>query len=101
MAQRKPRGSGSVRIKSGNWYGRFYIGGKRRQVLLGRARTRSVPDGMTEAQAYKALGDLMREAVPAPDEAVMIGQAGAALVAALEDRNRSKSHRETVECHVR
>jgi integrase len=101
MARRRPRGSGSVRIKSGNWYGRFYLGGKRREPLLGPARGPGAPDGMTEAQAYKTLGDYMREANPVPDERATVKEAGAALVLALEDRNRSKSHRETVESHVR
>jgi integrase len=100
--RRRPRGSGSVRPKNGIWYARFQLGGQPVERSLGvPVRKPGTREGLTEAQAYKKLGDLMRQMAPPPEERVTIEQAGAALLWALEDRNRSKSHRETVESHVR
>jgi hypothetical protein len=69
---RRGYGSGSLYQRAGNWYGRWHIDGQRVKRKLGPVRPPGTRDGMTRAQAERALRRLMtaEEALPVLAERV-------------------------------
>lgn len=100
--RRRPNGAGSVYIKHGRYYGRWYTaGGGRTNRKLGPVRRPGFASGLTRAQAEKRLRALMDEVAIPTQPTVTVGSAGVVLLAQLEARGSSRSHRETVESHLR
>jgi integrase len=99
---RRSNGAGTVYSKHGSWYGRWITeDGGRANRRLGPVRKAGTSDGLTRAQAESKLRQLIGEVrnVSNPDRTV--ADAGRALLDHLEVLGRSKSHRETVESHLR
>ena len=104
MSKDSPRscGSGTIYMKWGAWYGRWVTeDGGRANRQLGPVRQRGSDVGMTRRQAENRLRQLIDEVrnVSNPDRTV--ADAGRALLEHLEVLGRSRSHRETVESHLR
>src|SRR3954447_13476596 len=97
--RRRPRGTGSLRVVDGIWYGRWPVRGKPVERSLGPARQPGTRDGLTQGQADKKLRELMdaTSTAPANTGKVTVEQAGERLLSQLRRKNRSKSHVETVE----
>ena len=101
-SNRRARGSGTVYIKWGNYYGRWYAAtGGRTNRKLGPVRRPGTATGLTRAQAEKRLRAVMDERELRTDPELTVAMAGKALLAQLEARGCSRSHRETVESHLR
>lgn len=95
-------GTGVIYIKHGAYYGRWVTAdGGRANRRLGAVRKAGTRDGLTRKQAEDRLRELIDEVrtVSNPDRTV--ADAGRALLEHLEALGRSKSHRETVESHLR
>jgi integrase len=102
-SSRRANGAGTVYIKHGSYYGRWYaLDGGRSNRKLGPVRRPGSASGLTRAQAEKRLRDFMSTTVAlAPDPERTIALLGAALLARLDAKGRSRSHIETVETHLR
>jgi integrase len=99
---RRSNGAGTVFIKHGNYYGRWYApDGGRTNRKLGRVRRPGTAAGLTRAQAEKRLRELMATVQATTDSDTTVAVAGEALLARLEARACAKSHIETVESHLR
>jgi hypothetical protein len=100
---RRANGTGTVYIKHGSYYGRWYAAdGGRHNRKLGAVRRPGRATGLTRVEAEKRLRELMSAAVVvATDGDRSIAMLGAALVASLEAKGRSRSHIQTVETHLR
>jgi integrase len=104
MAARAPRtyGSGTIYAKHGAWYGRWLTAeGGRANRKLGPIRAPGAPDGLTRKDAEDRLRDLMGEVEQVSSPTRTVADAGVRLLEHLEALGRSKSHRETVESHLR
>jgi hypothetical protein len=99
---RRANGAGNVYIKHGHYYGRWYTAaGARTNRKLGPVRQPGTAIGLTRAQAEKHLRAIMDQPEPRNEPDRTVATAGAALLVQLEARGASKSHRETVESHLR
>jgi hypothetical protein len=75
--RRRPNGAGSVYIKNGHYYGRWYTaGGGRTNRKLGPVRRPGSASGLTRAQAEKRLRALMDEVAIPTQPTVTVGSAG-------------------------
>src|SRR5688500_4039715 len=93
---RRARGSGTVYIKWGNYYGRWYTAtGGRRNRKLGPVRRPGTATGLTRAQAEKRLRALIDEIPITADPDRTVASVGVVLLSHLEAKGRSRSHRET------
>jgi integrase len=89
---RRPRGSGSIIVKAGAYYGKWRVGD--RQVLrkLGPVRRPSGRDGLTQTMAEARLRELMAEVIPPPvGERVTVEEAGRRHLTHLEAMGRKAS----------
>lgn len=68
---RRSYGSGSIAIRGGVYYGRWWIGGKRMQRRLGPVRLPGTRDGLTKTQAEAQLRKLIAEVTYTPTAARM------------------------------
>jgi integrase len=101
---RRPRtyGSGAIYVNHGAWYGRWITSeGGRANRKLGLVRAPGSPDGLTRRQAEEQLRDLMDDVQHVSSPSRTVADAGDRLLEHLEAVGRSKSHRETVESHLR
>src|SRR4051812_9948185 len=99
---RRSNGAGTVFIKHGNYYGRWYApDGGRMNRKLGPVRRPGTAAGLTRAQAEKRLRELMVHVHSTSNPDVTVSTAGQALMASLEARGCARSHLETVESHLR
>jgi hypothetical protein len=74
---RRPRGSGSIIVKSGAYYGKWWVGQSQVQRKLGPIRSPSSRDGLTGPMAEARLRQLMAEVkAPPVGERVTIEEAG-------------------------
>ena len=89
----------------GSWLASWYAAdGRRVQRKIGPARTESRSDGLTKAQAEKALRRIREIEAPhavARGRRVTMAEAGAELCRRLELKGRKKSHRLTVASDLR
>jgi hypothetical protein len=98
---RRSNGAGTVFIKHGSYYGRWYTAaGGRANRRLGPVRRPGAAAGLTRAQAEKRLREVMEVVQITTDPDITIAVAGQALLARLEARACAKSHIETVESHL-
>ncbi|MEA2220391.1 MAG: Phage integrase SAM-like domain, partial [Solirubrobacteraceae bacterium] len=103
--RRRDYGTGTLRVVRGSWLASWYAAdGRRVQRKVGPARTEGRSDGLTKAQAEKALRRI-REIEPpravASSRRVTMAEAGAELCRRLELKGRKKSHRLTVASDLR
>jgi hypothetical protein len=99
---RRANGAGNVDFKHGQYYGRWYMAaGARTNRKLGPVRQPGAAAGLTRAQAEKRLRAIMDEVEVRTDPQLTIATVGLALLAQLKARGSSRSHRETVESHLR
>src|SRR3954447_5935694 len=87
---RRGYGSGSLYQRAGNWYGRWHIDGQRVKSKLGPVRPPGTREGMTRAQAERALRHMMTaaEALPVLAERVSVTEAGERLIEHLKGLGR-------------
>lgn len=98
MAARRSTGTGALEIRKDKqgretYYGRFYASGRQVRKRLGRKRADGTRDGLTKAQAEKALRDVMAatEANPPTERTThTIESAANAYIANLETVQRRK-----------
>jgi integrase len=104
VSSKSPRsyGSGSVYVKHGAYYGRWVTpDGGRANRRLGLMRKPGATQGLTRKEAEDRLRELIREVHAVSCAERTVADAAQALLERLEALGRSKSHRETVESHVR
>src|SRR4051794_35737467 len=79
-------GTGSLYVKSGNWYGRWWMGGDRIKRKLGPVRPPGTREGLTKAQAERELRRRMEAEVPstATTGRLTVSEAGERLLDHLE-----------------
>jgi integrase len=100
--EKRANGAGTVHIKHGSYYGRWQTAsGGRANRKLGPVRRPGTAVGLTRAQAEKRLRAAMDEVEVRADPDITVATTGIALLAQLDVRGSSKSHRETVESHLR
>lgn len=103
--RRRDYGTGTLRVVRGSWLASWYAAdGRRVQRKVGQARTEGRSDGLTKAQAEKALRQIREIESPgaaARSRKVMMPEAGAELCRRLELKGRKKSHRLTVASDLR
>src|SRR5687767_3904346 len=91
-SKRRAKGAGTVYLKHGCYYGRWYtVDGGRANRKLGPARKPSTATGLTRAQAEKRLRELMSEVHVTTDADRTMPELGRALLAQLEAKGRSRS----------
>lgn len=104
VSRKDPRayGTGRVYIKHGAYYGRWRTpDGGRTNRKLGPVRVPGTREGLTRAQAEQRLRALIDKVQTVSNLERTVADAGAAFLEHLEALGRSKSHRETVESHLR
>ncbi len=100
--EKRANGAGTIYIKHGSYYGRWLTqSGGRTNRKLGPVRRPGTAAGLTRAQAERRLRAVMDQVEVRTDPELTVATAGVALLAQLEVRGASKSHRETVESHLR
>ncbi len=104
-ASRRAYGTGTLQIVGRSWIGAWYgADGRRVRRKVGDVRTEGRADGLTKAQAERALRRMRELETPraAPDaERVTMEQAGREFCQRLELKGRRKSHRLTVASDLR
>ncbi len=104
-ASRRAYGTGTLHIVGRSWIGAWYgPDGRRVRRKVGDVRTEGRADGLTKAQAERALRRMRELETPrsAPDaERVTMEQAGREFCQRLELKGRRKSHRLTVASDLR
>jgi integrase len=99
---RRAYGSGSLTIRNGAWYGRWYSGGRRVKRKLGAVRAPGSRDGLTKTQAEARMRELQGQAVPrAAGERLTVPEVAARYVAYARRRGRKPSTIENIESEVR
>lgn len=95
-------GSGALYVKHRAWYGRWATSdGGRANRKLGLVRVPGTDDGLTRKDAEQRLREVMDEVQHVSSPSRTVADAGDRLLEHLEALGRSKSHRETVESHLR
>ena len=102
---RRAYGTGTLRVVGGSWLASWYTAdGRRVQRKVGQARTAGRSDGLTKAQAERALRRIREVDSPravARSRRVTMEEGGAELCRRLELKGRKKSHRLTVASDLR
>jgi integrase len=99
---KRANGTGTVYIKSGGYYGRWVTAaGGRTNRRLGPVRLPGTSIGLTRAQAERRLRDLIDSVQVTTNPLRTVAATGCALIEELEAKGRSRSHIESVECHLR
>ena len=90
---RRSYGTGSISIRHGNYYGRWRVGGRLVQRKLGPVRQPGSRDGLTRAQAERAMRRRMEQghAVAATAARLSVAEAGERLIDHLEALGRKRS----------
>ncbi len=101
--RRREYGTGTLIVRGSSWLGLWYDeNGRRVQRKVGDVRIPGVRDGLTKAQAERALRKLREAERPeAVGARVTVEQAGRDFSRRLELRGRKKSHRLTVAADIR
>ncbi len=104
-SSRRAYGTGTLQVVGRSWIGAWYgPDGRRVRRKVGDVRTEGRADGLTKAQAERALRRMRELETPraAPDaERVTMEQAGREFCQRLELKGRRKSHRLTVASDLR
>jgi integrase len=95
---RRPRGTGSLtarkdRTGGETWYGRFYVDGRLVKRRIGPKRREGTSDGLTRAQAEKALRRLLEEGRPTvpAEQRIDLAEAAERYLLHLERKGRKAS----------
>lgn len=93
MAARRPRGSGQLLVRYGNYYGKWATGEQRVQRKLGPVRSTGTREGLTRSQAERELRRQMeREQALAPvRERMTVDRAAERLIDHLEALGRKET----------
>jgi integrase len=103
---RRSYGTGSLFLKYGSWYGQWRVDGRLVKRKLGPVRKPGTLEGLTRAQAERALRRKMESEGEAPVVAsrVTVEQAGTRLIAHLEALGRKpttmKTYRSLLSTHI-
>jgi len=101
-ATRRAYGTGRLYIKSGSWYGRWWIDGQRVNRKLGPVREPGSRDGMTKRDAEAAMRRQIELITAASTrERMSVGEVGERLVERLELKGRKASTVEAVRSTIR
>ena len=86
MIPKRSYGTGSIYVKAGNWYGRWWVGDQRVKRKLGTVRDPGSRTGLTKSQAEREMRRRMdAETAPVPvRERLTVSQAGERLIDQLE-----------------
>jgi integrase len=99
---RRAYGSGSLTVKGGAWYGRWYAGGGRVKRRLGPVRAPGSRDGLSKTQASARMRELQGQAVPrAAGERLTVAEVASRYVVHARRRGRKPSTIENIESEVR
>jgi hypothetical protein len=103
MPHRRGYGSGTLYQHAGNWYGRWRIDGRRVNRKLGAVRPPGTREGLTRAQAERALRQRMEAqfAEPSVAERLTVAEAGTRLLTHLEGLGRKRSTLQGYESFLR
>jgi integrase len=78
---RRTRGTGSIIIRGGSYYGKWWLGNRQVMRKLGRVRVPGTRDGLTRTEAEKRLRELVSEVKwVAPDQRLSFGEVAAKYV---------------------
>jgi integrase len=88
---RRPRGSGSIVVKHGAYYGKWRMGEQQVLRKLGPVRTPAARDGLTKTMAEAKLRELTGDVVAPVAERVTVEEAGKRHLAHLEAMGRKRS----------
>jgi integrase len=104
LVARRAYGTGSLYLRGGAWYGRWRTPDGRRQARrIGAARTNASRTGLTKKEAEQLLREILLTAALSsgdPTDQTTVAQLGRALLAALTDAGRKRSHIESVRYHL-
>ena len=99
---RRVYGTGHLHVKSGSWYGRWRApSGSMLNRRLGPVRTPGSGDGLTKAQAEKALRALIDDTTLIAPTRVGVAEAGESVLRRLEMRGAKRTYRSAVEMMLR
>ena len=104
MSGRRAYGTGTLDVVGRSWIGSWYgLDGRRVRRKVGNIRTEGRADGLTKAQAERALRRMRELDRPSatPSERVTMERAGNEFCQRLELKGRRKSHRLTVASDLR
>jgi integrase len=103
MASRRSYGTGSLYERAGNWYGRWWVDGRRVKRKLGPVRTAGTREGLTRAQAERELRRRIEAEAPAPavPQRLTVQQAGERLIRHLVTLGRKRSTVEGYDSYLR
>jgi len=103
MTARRPHGTGSVRQRGDQWYGRWHQHGQRVERKIGPVREAGSRDGLTKTQAEARLRRLIEDTAAAPivHERITVEQAGQRLLTQLEALGRKRSTMHGYESYLR
>ena len=99
---RRSYGTGRLYVKSGAWYGRWWIDGQRVNRKLGPVREPGSREGLTKREAEAAMRRQIQLVTAGPsDERLSVAEAGDRLVELLELKGRKPSTIEAVRSTLR
>jgi integrase len=106
MADKRAYGTGTLTLKDGVWWARWWTrDGRRPHRKLGVARSSGQRDGLTKKQAEQMLRELIASGNAGERskgrQDPTVAPVGQALLARLEAQGRKPSHIEGVRCHLR
>jgi integrase len=88
----RPRGTGSLYVEHGSWYGTWWVGGRQIKRKVGPLRKPGTREGMTKTQAETRLRELMAITRPAAAyERLTLTEAGARYLLHLEQLMHRKA----------
>lgn len=92
MGKRRSHGTGSLYVKQGSWYGRWWIDGRRVNRKIGPVRPPGTREGLTKVQAEKAMREKIGAVTSAaPIERKTVRDAGAKMVEIMEVKGRKRN----------
>jgi integrase len=99
---RRSYGTGRLYVKSGAWYGRWWIDGRRVNRKLGRTREPGSREGLTKREAEAAMRRQIQLVTAGPSyERLSVAEVGEQLVERLELKGRKPSTIEAVRSTLR
>jgi hypothetical protein len=103
MKATRPRGTGSLFIQRGSYYGKWWEVGRQVKRTIGPVRKPGTREGLTKTQAEARLRAMMQEArsAPALQERLTVAEAGNRLLQHLEAIGRKRSTRGDYESTIR